>query len=64
MEKIKWVIMNSPTLIAIDYESEQAVILQVDSLVIKVSWILGQEHKDSKRRVNRFRFINWNDIQA
>ena len=56
--------MNSPTLIAIDYKSEQAVILQVDSLVIKVSWILGQEHRDSKRRVNRFGSINWNNVQA
>ena len=56
--------MNSPALIAIDYESEQAVILQVDSSVIGVSWILGQEHKDGKRRVNCFESINWNNIQA
>ena len=27
MEKIKWAIMNSPALIAIDYKSKQAVIL-------------------------------------
>ena len=37
MKKMKQVIMNSPALMAIDYESERAVILQVDSLVIGVS---------------------------
>ena len=58
MEKMKQAIMNSPILMAIDYESERAVILQVDSSVIGVGWILGQEHKDGKRRVNHFRFIN------
>ena len=62
MEKIKQAIINSPTLIAIDYKSDQAVILQIDLSVIRVSWILGQKHEDGKRRVNCFRSINWNDI--
>ena len=56
--------MNSPTLMTIDYESKQAVILQVDSSVIGVGWILGQEHEDGKRRVNCFGSINWNNVQA
>ena len=64
MKKMKQVIMNSPALMAIDYESKRAIILQVDSSVIGVSWILGQEHKDSKRRINHFESINWNDVQA
>ena len=64
MEKMKQVIMNSPALMAIDYKFEQAIILQVDSSVIGVGWILGQEHKDDKRRVNCFRSINWNNVQA
>ena len=58
MKKIKQVIMNSPVLIAIDYKSKWAVILQVNSSVIGVGWILRQEHKNGKRKVNCFRSIN------
>ena len=36
MEKMKQAIMNNPALMAIDYKSEWAVILQVDSSVIRV----------------------------
>jgi hypothetical protein len=46
METLKTAIIQSPTLISIDYATDQAVYLSVDSSVRGVGWILAQDCSD------------------
>ena len=64
MDELKDAVIGCPALCAINYESSLEVVLAVDSSIIGVGWYLGQEHKDGRRRINRFGSINWNATQA
>ncbi|KAL5536488.1 hypothetical protein ACEPAF_310 [Sanghuangporus sanghuang] len=64
MDELKQAVIICPALCAIDYASDNEVILAVDSSIIGVGWYIGQEHSDGRRRINRFGSINWNQTQA
>jgi hypothetical protein len=64
MEKLKSAIANSPALRPIDYNSEQPVILAVDSCVNGVGYILLQRGEDKKRYPSRFGSITFNDREG
>lgn len=64
MDNMKQVIIHSPALSAIDYSSKYEVVLAVDSSIISVGWMLGQQQPDRKRQINRFRSINWSKVQS
>ena len=64
MQDLKSAIINSPSLISIDYSSERAVYLAVDSSIQGVGWILSQDCADGKRCPARFGSISWNEREA
>ena len=64
MQALKDAIMHSPSLISIDYSSDLAVYLAVDSSTRGVGWILSQDCPDGKRRPARFGSISWNERES
>lgn len=63
MEVMKQLVIDSPAIRPLDYESEREVILAVDSSVIAVGYILSQIGKDSLRYPSRFGSITWNEVE-
>ena len=67
MQTLKDAVVNSPALRPIDYESEEAVILAVDSSIIGFGYVLYQEGTVNGRRVrfvSRFGSGNWNERES
>ena len=64
MEALKNAIINSPSLISIDYSSDYTVHLAIDSSTRGVGWILSQDCDDGKRRPSRFGSISWNERES
>jgi hypothetical protein len=64
MQALKDAIIHSPSLISIDYSSDLAVYLAVDSSTRGVGWILSQDCPDGKRRPARFGSISWNERES
>jgi hypothetical protein len=64
MQTLKDSIIHSPSLISIDYSSDLAVYLAVDSSSRGVGWILSQDCADGKRRPARFGSISWNERES
>jgi hypothetical protein len=64
MQALKQAIIDSPALISIDYTSDRAVYLAVDSSIRGVGWILSQNCEDGKRRPARFGSISWNERES
>ena len=66
MADLKQALLDSPALRAIDYESDEPVILAVDTSVIAVGFHLCQEFAGPPRRryYNRFGSITLNDREA
>ena len=64
MQKLKDAIIDSPALRPIDYESDQPVILAVDSCANGAGYILLQMGKDGKRYPSRFGSITFNDRES
>ena len=64
IKKLKTAITNSPALCPINYESDQPVILAVDSCMNGVRFILFQLGKDMKCYPSRFGSITFNDCEA
>jgi len=60
MQSLKSAIIQSSALISIDYTTNRAVYLSVDSSVRGVGWILAQDCPDGRRRPSRFGSISWN----
>ena len=61
MEKMKFLMQQCPTIRAINYCSENEVILSVDSSWMAVGFILSQVGDDGKRYPSRFGSIMWNE---
>ena len=61
MQSLKSTIVQSSALISIDYTTDRAVYLSVDSSVCGVGWILVQDCPDGHRRPSRFGSISWNE---
>jgi hypothetical protein len=64
MEKLKEALINAPALRPIDYLSELAVILAVDSSYVAVGWILLQLDEEGHRRPSRYGSIAWNERES
>jgi len=64
MQAIKTAIIESSALISIDYTTDHAVYLSVDSSIRGVGWILAQDCPDGRRRPLRFGSISWNDRES
>jgi hypothetical protein len=64
METLKTAIIQSPTLISIDYATDQAVYLSVDSSVRSVGWILAQDCSDGCCRPSHFSSISWSNRES
>ena len=64
MQELKNAIVQSPALISIDYTTDRAVYLSVDSSVRGVGWILAQDCADGRRRPSRFGSISWNERES
>jgi len=62
--KLKELVISSPALRPIDYESDRPVILAVDSCANGVGFILLQLGEDSKRYPSRFGSITFNDRES
>jgi len=60
MEKMKHFAQECPAIQAIDYHSDNEVILSVDSSWMAVGFILSQVGEDGKRYPSRFGSIMWN----
>ena len=63
-EELKRLIAESPALRPIDYETDQPVILAVDSCMNGVGFILSQIGSDKKRYPSRFGSITFNDRES
>jgi len=63
MAQLKHLVANAPGLKPIDYQSENNVILAVDSSHIGVGYIVSQVGPDKKRYPSRFGSITWNDVE-
>ena len=63
-EQLKAAVLNSPALRPIDYESDNPVILAVDSCANGVGYILLQVGEDKKRHPSRFGSITFNDRES
>jgi len=61
MEKMKHFAQECPAIRAIDYHSDNEVILSVDSSWMAVGFILSQVGEDGKRYPSRFGSIMWNE---
>jgi len=64
MQSLKSAIVHSSALISIDYSTDHAVYLSVDSSVRGVGWILAQDCSDGRRRPSRFGSIAWNERES
>ena len=64
MQSLKNAIVQSSALISIDYTTDRAVYLSVDSSVHGVGWILAQDCTDGHRRPSRFGSISWNERES
>ena len=64
MKTLKTAIIESPALISIDYTTDRAVYLSVDSSVRGVGWILAQDCPDGRRRPSRFGSLSWNECES
>jgi hypothetical protein len=64
MQQLKDMIVQSSTLISIDYTTDHAVYLSVDSSVHSVGWILAQDCADGRRCPSRFGSISWNEHES
>jgi len=64
MQALKSIIIHSPVLISINYQSDRPVYLAVDSSVRGVGWILSQDCADGSRHPARFGSIAWNEHEA
>ena len=64
MTRLKDEIIRSPALRRLDYESDRAVVLAVDTSVIAVGYILSQEGEDDKRYPNRFGSIGLTTVES
>jgi len=64
MKLLKSTIVHSSALISIDYSTDRAVYLSVDSSVHGVGWILMQDCSDGRRRPLRFSSISWNKRES
>jgi len=60
MQSLKSAIVQSSALISINYTTDRAVYLSVDSSVRGVGWILAQDCPDGHRHPSRFGSISWN----
>lgn len=61
MGKLKILAISCPAIRAIDYKSENEVILAVDSSWMAAGFILSQVGDDKKRYPSRFGSITWNE---
>jgi hypothetical protein len=61
MEKMKYFAQQCPAIRAINYQSDNEVILSVDSSWMAVGFILSQLGDDGKRYPSRFGSIMWNE---
>ncbi|TFY53807.1 hypothetical protein EVJ58_g9240 [Rhodofomes roseus] len=64
MKLLKDALIDSPALLPIDYTSERAVILAVDSSIIGVGYVLLQLDEAARRRPSRFGSITWNERES
>jgi RNase H-like domain found in reverse transcriptase len=64
MEKLKPAIVASPALRLLDYVTDQAIILAVDSSPVTAGYILSQIGDDDKRYLNWFGSITFNDRKS
>jgi hypothetical protein len=64
MQALKDAITTSPALISIDYTSDLAVYLSIDSSWRGVGWILTQDCADGRHRPARFGSIAWNERET
>jgi hypothetical protein len=64
MQALKDAIINSPSLISIDYSADCPVYLSIDSSWHRVGWILSQECPDSRRHPSCFSSITWNEQES
>ena len=63
MEKLKYLVENCTAIKAIDYSSENEVVLAVDSSWMAVGFILSQQGDDGKRYPSRYGSITWNETE-
>ena len=61
MQALKDAITTSPALISINYSSDLAIYLSIDSSWHGVGWILAQDCADGRRRPTHFSSITWNE---
>jgi len=64
MQAIKTAIIESSALISIDYTTDHAVYLSVDSSIRGVGWILAQDCPDGRRHPSCFGSISWNERES
>ena len=64
MQSLKDAIVESSVLISLDYTTDRAVYLSVDSSIRGVGWILAQDCADGCRRPSRFGSISWNERES
>ena len=64
MLELKEAVRTAPSLRPIDYKSDLAVVLAVDSSNIGVGWVLLQLGSDRKRYPSRFGSITWNERES
>jgi RNase H-like domain found in reverse transcriptase len=64
MEKLKQAIVASPALWPLDYVTDWAIILAVDSSPITAGYILSQIGNDDKQYPNQFSSITFNDHES
>jgi len=64
MQELKTAIVQSSALISIDYSTDRAVYLSVDSSFRGMGWILAQDCSDGRHRPSRFSSIAWNEHEA
>ena len=64
MKALKNAIIQSTALISIDYSTDHAVYLSVDSSVCGVGWILVQDCSDGCHHPSRFSSILWNECKS
>jgi hypothetical protein len=64
MQSLKNAIVQSKALIFIDYTTDCAIYLSVDSSVRGMGWILTQDCSDGRRRPSCFGSISWNEHES
>ena len=64
MDELKELLINSPALRSLDYESDGQIILEVDSSNIATGFILAQVKEDGKEHPSRFGSITWNERES